>query len=189
MTIYYRVGFKPVLDSEMIRDIKNDPEFNINLCDRFGQSFLMNAIKYERVELVEYLLSNPNININNGCRRKYTALHILCIYTNNIHILKLLLGHRNIDINKRDYLKGTALHCACYNDRVEIVRELLLDARVNPLIRDEERNTARDIAIYNENPKIANMLKRTGYTSLLRIPNALLCRDISQMIIEEYMSA
>ena len=90
MTIYYWVGSKEVLDSEIIRDIKNDPEFNINWVD---YSLLMNAIKYEREELVEYLLSNPNININYGCLfYNHTALHMLCIRTNNIHILKLLLG-------------------------------------------------------------------------------------------------
>ena len=84
-------------------------------------------------------------------------------------------------------MKDTALHCACCNDRVEIIRELLLDARVNTLIREYVHDeTAEDIAIHNGNLKITNMLKRTGCTSLLRIPNALLCRDIIRMIIEEY---
>ena len=188
-----KIDDQTVLDSEIIQDIEcakcKDFDFDINYVEYGGWSSLMYAVKSERKELVEYILEDPDININLRCSLwgDGTTLHVLCSYTNKIHILKLFLGRRDLDVNIRNKWGWTGLHEACYNNYIEYVKELLLDARVDPSIRNRLGKTAIDYAIKRGHLGIANMLERTGYTPLLRISNEALCRDIVRMIIEEYV--
>jgi len=180
-----------ILDTEVIQEtesLKQDSGFDINSAWEYNNcSILINAVLQSRKELVEYLLKDPDININradpnNNC----TALYWACVYA-NVSILKLLLDHRNIDVNIQTSGGWTGLHNVSSNNKIKIVRELLLDARINTSLRDKWRNIAEDHARWRGYYGIANMLKRTGCTFLLRIPNASLCRDIVRMIICEYV--
>jgi len=80
----------------------------------------------------------------------------------------------------------TGLYGLCYLGHKECVIELLLDTRINTSIRDNEGRMVRDYALEREYPDIAKIIGILGRTSLLRIPNKVLCRDIVRMIIEEY---
>ena len=181
--IFDNIGRNSVCDSEIIQDIERIPGFDINL--GYGEidwSSLMWAVGLDRKELVRYLLSDSSINVNHRSNQGNTALH----FCEDISILKLLLCHRDIDVNIQDNNNGwIVLHRACYNNRIGFVRDLLLDARINIIIRTNRGETARDIA-REYCTDIANMLKMVQYTPLLRIPNDALCRDIVRMIIEEY---
>jgi len=186
--IYNKIRDKSIPDSEIIWDIEyakcNDPEFDINWC--IGNwTLLIHTIVKNRKELVKYLLMFPGINVNKY-RDGYTTLYYACCY-DSIYSLKLLLSHRDIDVNIQTKYGWTGLHCACRHYHIEIVKELLLDARINTLFRDRWERSARDLAIKEGCLEIANMLKIVQYTPLLRIPNEILIHDIIRMIIEEYM--
>jgi len=185
--IHDKIWDKTILDSEIIRDIEhvkcNYPKFDINCVDRYNW-LLMNAVDCGREELVRYLLlTYPDINVNHRSKQGNTVLH-LC---NQVSILKLLLDHKDIDINMQNNSKETELHWACWLKREACIRELLLDARVNVLIRDNKGYTARDYALERGYPDIAQIIRISGRTSLLRIPNRALLHDIVRMIIEEYV--
>ena len=168
---------------QFIERAKKERNFNINYYYYpTGFTLLTSAIDTERYELVEYLLTYPNIKVNNG----FITLCFLCEDINNIHILKLFLNRNDLKVNKQDYQGCTGLHNACDNNKKEWVLELLLDARVDIMIRNYDDLSARDIAICWEYHDIANMIKRIGHTSLLRIPNEALCKDIARIKIEEY---
>jgi len=177
-----------VLDSEIIQDVeykkRKNSYFDINNTIYYW-TLLMHAVDCEREELVEYLLEDFDVDVNYKDNDSYTALLLSC-YNDDVPILKLLLGHMDINVNIQNNYVWTVLHEACYNNYIEYVKELLLDARVDVLIRTDQGETAQDIAIREGRSGIANMIKKTGHTSLLRIPNASLCRDITRMIIEEY---
>jgi len=179
-----------VLDSEIILIIecakRKDPSFDINWVDGSDWTLLIHAVFLDREELAEYILEDPNIDVNYKDVNGFTAFYNAC-FDGNIPILKLLLSHQNLDVNIQSKHGRTGLHRACFNNNIEIGRELLLDARIDASIRDNQGKTARDIAIMRGYPGIANMIKRIGRTSLLRIPNKALCRDIARMIIEEYV--
>jgi len=208
---------KTVPDSKIIENLEyvkhNDPEFNINECyinllnDHYEAvyRYLTIAVDNGRKELVEYLLTYPNIDVNciymsdNSHDRiplYHTSMLYIIVHSRSISIpisiliLKLFLNRKDFDVNIQGYegcYKGcTGLHDASDYNKIEIVRELLLDARVDISICSKLYDTALNIAIKEGHHKIANMLKNTGYTFLLRIPNASLCRDIVRMIIEEY---
>jgi len=69
--IFDKIYNKKFLDSEIIQDIESakykDPEFDINLGDKYNWSSLIKAVIRSREELVKYLLSDPNINVNHSC--------------------------------------------------------------------------------------------------------------------------
>jgi len=186
---------KAVLDSEIIQEIESakhrDPGFNINQPDMYGLTLLLRAVQYDRKELVEYILADPDINVNYGDihYRLYpinTGLRMATYDWISISILKLFLCHKDIDVNKQKDNEWTVLHEACFKNNKKYVRELLLDARIDVLIYDCQGRTAQN-TVRRDGHGIANMLKRVLRTSLLRIPNASLCRDIIRMIIEEYI--
>jgi len=180
-----------VPDSEIILIIecakRKDPSFDINWVDYGGNcwTLLIHAVYWEREELVEYILTYPNINVNHKSYDDYTAFYYACLYC-IITSFKSFLCRRDININIQNQRGRTGLHCVCMYNYIEYVRELLLDARIDIMIHDVEGKTALDYAIEEGHLGIANILKRTEYTSLLRIPNNALLYDITRMIIEEY---
>ena len=190
MDIYEKICDESILDSEIIECAKKDSRFDINWTnggDYGNWTLLIWTVYHDRRELAEYLLADPDIDVNYKDNDGRTALYESCCL-NDIYILKLLLGHKGINVNIQNRYGLTGLHWAsCYNNYIEYVKEFLLDARVDVWIRDENGLSARDVAIQDGCRGIANILGRIGRTSLLRIPNALLCRDIVRKIIEEYM--
>jgi len=172
---------KTIIDSEIIQEMEI-PGFDINFIGDDNRSMLMVAIRMNRIELVRYLLSYPNIIVNYKSRYNYTALYCC----DNVSILKLLLSRRDIDVNIQTKSGETALHNGCGWGHEACVKELILDARVNTSIRDIYGRTARDLALRYGSFGIAKIIRNSEHTSLLRIPNNLLCRDIVRMIIEEY---
>ena len=171
-----KIWNKEILDSEIIQDVesaKKIPGFDINLGNKEDNwSLLMYAVYYCRKELVEYLLlSFPCININHRSVYDSTALHSC----DNVYILRLLLV-KDIDVNIQNDWEETGLHKRCYWGHKACVKELLLDARADVLIRDDDGKTARDIALVNRYSEIAKIINNSGYISLLRIPNYLLCK-------------
>ena len=133
-------------------------------------------------------VKNNGFRFNINCRDSlgYTLLADAIVWRRK-ELVEYLLSDPRINVNTQDMSGWTGLHDACSNNNIEIVRKLLLDARVDTSIRNEYGDTVRDIAIWEGYLGIANMLKRIGHTSLLRIPNASLCKDITRMIIEEYV--
>jgi len=178
-----------ISDSEIIQETesakeKEIPGFNINLgSGTSGWSSLMLAVDYDRKDLVRYLLSYPNINVNHRSIYNSTALH----YCDQVSVLKLLLGYRDIDVNIQNDRGQTGLHRVCRWGREACVKEYLLDTRGDALIRNKDGDTGRDIALRNGYPRIAKIIGNSRRTSLLRIPDNALLYDIVRMIIEEYI--
>jgi len=180
---------RAIIDSEIIQETeslkRNDPKFDINLgCGYHNWSLLLCAVFNDRKELVEYLLTDPLINVNHRyCLDDYTALHVC----KDVSIIKLFLDRKDLDVNIQNKWGNTGLYWACCWGRKACVRELLLDARINVLIRNDYGKTARDIALEWKYSRIAKILGNSLYTSLLRIPNRALVHDIVRTIIEEYV--
>jgi len=182
--MFYNITWSDI-DSKIIQDIehaKETPGFDINLGYKDNWSLLITAVYYCRKELVRYILSFPNIDVNHRSYYGNTALHCC----DNVSILKLLLDHKDLDVNIQNEGGETGLHHACYMGRKTCVKEYLLDARADILIRDENGVMVRDYALIYGYLGIANILKRVQHTSLLRIPNRALLHDIVRMIIDEY---
>jgi len=189
MKLWIRTHDIKISDQEIIESIKNDSEFDINSALYYNNcSILMNAVIWNRTKLVEYLLKDPNINVNHKNTYNETALHL-----SNGYFLKLLLSRKDIDVNIQNWNGWTILHIVCEQRDVECVKELLLDARINIHICDKKRKTALNYVlcwrnISNRYVSIAKIIRKSRYTPLLRIQNSLLLYDIVRMIIDEYLT-
>jgi len=178
-----KILFSSNSDLEIINTIKKY-EFNINEESDFGSwTILISACESGRKELVKFLLTYKDININHKNRYGDTALQVCW----NKECLQELLRHKNIDVRTQNKYNRTALFSSRTISHVESVIELLLDARIDPFICDNWNNTAQDIALYWGRYRSAKIIGNIQYTSLLRIPNGSLIYDIVRTIIREYL--
>jgi len=175
--IMYKIQENPIEDGEIIRDIesiKNDPGFDIKV---YEVTLMRDAVCENRNKLVEYLLADPNINVNGKCRNGLTAIfHCL-----NVSILKLLLDHRNIDVNIQYNNGYTVLHSWCYysnSEQIKMIKELLIDGRIDLSIKDNCGKTALDYAIKHKYYDIAKMI------IIMSPTNIVLSKDLARRLCE-----
>ena len=189
--IYHNIWNKAILDSEIIQEMESakhrDPGFDINYVDYYMHwSLLMYAVFWKRIELIRYLLSDPDINVNHETSWGNTILHLLCNRGNMNSLLTLLLSRKDINVNIRNKYGYTGLHWAHYLGHEECVKELLFDARVDIFAHNYCEKSIYAMIMDQHHDRIDNMLRMVQYTSLIRIPNKALQHDIVRMIIEEY---
>ena len=118
-------------------------KFDINYIsnDNNGLSLMHNAVLYNRLDMLRYFVSLPNMNID----RKDVFGHTPLFYAASIgkeSIVNLLLQYCDrININSQDNDGFTPLHAACAKNHVDIVR-LLVDAGCDTTIQNNDKSNA-----------------------------------------------
>jgi len=87
---------------------------------------LWEACKDGRIEEVQKLLQNSQINTNRRGPFSQTPFYIAC-KNGHIEIVKLLLNDNRVDINKYNNTYWTPFYVACFQGHIEIVKLLLND--------------------------------------------------------------
>ena len=128
--------------------------------------------------IVVFMNLDPNIDVNYRCNGWSAIFHC-----STVSILKLLLSHKNIDVNVQDKTGCTVLHILCYDTcraysnktilhylccytchvyakKIKIIKELLLDGRINLSIEDIYGKTALEYAIHFKNDYIAKIIRK-----------------------------
>ena len=77
-----------------------------------------------RNEIVEHLLTFPQIQVNQGDFTGITPLHLAC-GNGRKEIVKMLIKDKRVDVNQSCILKRAPLYIACLHGREEIVKILL----------------------------------------------------------------
>ena len=96
-----------------------------------GGTALQRAVEYNQVEVVRYLLSLRDIDVNeNNNTSQWTAL-VGAAIRGHTEIVRLLLEHPDVDVNARARFGQTALIYASTNNHREVVKLLVEDERVN----------------------------------------------------------
>ena len=117
------------------------------------------ALYYRRFEVVEYLLSLPQLNLNILHISKRNPLMMGIWKEAPNHILKILL-QKTRNINAQDVNQWTALMFAAYSNNEVIVRDILNRYGVQRNKKNKDNRTAFDIAINKKHKSIAALLKR-----------------------------
>tara|TARA_Y100000780_G_C13694293_1_gene420788 strand:- start:4293 stop:6491 length:2199 start_codon:yes stop_codon:yes gene_type:complete len=134
---------------------------NLNSNSKSKNTYLMFAIKYNRINIINRLLEyNPDINIQNEYGE--TAL-IFAIKNNNLDIVKKILKC-NPDVNIQDNNKFTALAIACYYNttKIEIIKVLLKCKDININLTTVTNYPALKYAIKNKNINVVRLLVKNN---------------------------
>lgn len=118
--------------------LKRDADPNAE--DKESMTPIHYAVKFEREEIVKFLLeTNSQIDINKINKMGMTPLHF-AVFTGNINIVKLLLEYNAIT-STTNYEGKTTLHSAVEMGNLEIVK-MLLEKGVDHTIKDHTGRTA-----------------------------------------------
>ena len=127
---------------------------NLEQKDKNGRTLLVNAVCYERKNVVKYLLSK-NVDVNVHVDRGFTALH-LAAETGNFDIAELLLKN-GAEVDSMDMFGATPLMRCKHSAPLSIFR-LLASYGADPQIKNFHGICALDI--FGAYPQIIEIFKR-----------------------------
>lgn len=154
--------FDKVLEGN-IPEIKKylDKGLDVNVKDKKNKATILHyACMLENVNLVIFLLTKTNIDINAKDKNNRTALHY-AVSKANIAIIINLLAQNNLDINAQEDIEGaTALHIATNHNYVDIIALLLKYPGINRNLKNKDKNSPLEIAYLLQNKNLISMLKQ-----------------------------
>ncbi|KAJ5078278.1 molting protein mlt-4 [Anaeramoeba ignava] len=161
---------------ELIIEGKIDKEYPA----KNGETPLMMASQSESDEIVELLLTYPEVNINRTSDNGRTALHFASS-SNRLKSLKMLVDSGG-DINIQSLNGETCLHLSAFNGQVDTTK-FLLEKGANPFLKSFDQHTPLDLAIINRHQKLIHFLRLNGCPTKLNKSNlATECLDLLQSI-------
>lgn len=107
---------------------------NVNIQNKYGQTSLMRACSCGDYEIVNLLLSQPNINVN--CRDENKNCAFSYIIHNFNYVVEELLLHPDIDVNSQDKSGYTILIEASKGGHIETIEKLLSISKINVNIQN-----------------------------------------------------
>ena len=85
--------------------------FDVNTpLNEFGNTILTEACADNKKEIVEFLLSQPEIDVNRPTKNGRSPLYIACYY-GNVECVRLLLQRRDLDVNYNNYMTPLMIIC------------------------------------------------------------------------------
>ena len=144
---------------ETVRDIANSKEVDINDTD---DTPLMCAMGWNQREVVRFLLTQPELQLDKRDSIGWTALHLGCQYSTDIAVLRLFCQDRRctpsvVNIKNNDGM--TPLMVAVYYGSREIVKEM---EKVEGIDFDTKDRYGRTLI------EVARMRNRTAVLEYLR---------------------
>ncbi len=133
-------------------------ETNVNqFVNEFGQNLLHEAVAYDSLEILKYLLS-CNIEINKQDNEGKTPLHY-SVDHNNYDFTKLLLTTKGIEKNIKDQFGNNAMWTAVFNsdggyDIVKLLKEYGFDSNS----KNNHDRSPLDLAKQIEDEKLQKIL-------------------------------
>lgn len=149
-----------------------DLDYLFSMEDVAGDTFLIRAIRMQRLEFIELLAQTPCIvrALFTGNRDGDYPIHIAIKY--DMEILKTLIYHtlpyHHDLLNLQDANGYTPLHLTIKFHCVEAT-ELLLSAGADPTIKTKERETLFIVAMRENNLKAAQLLLNFSKINLLNV--------------------
>ncbi|TKR60854.1 hypothetical protein L596_028039 [Steinernema carpocapsae] len=166
-------GPSPPKKSKRKVAIKDIVTAQLNAKERRGYSPLHLAASHERLDVVKFLLDQPEIVVETQCgagNGKLTPLMIAC-RRGNLEIANLLIDQGHAFIDKRDKLTRTALTHAAMNGHTHVVAMLLRRGSVIGDSTDSSGNSAVHYACAYGWMDILQLLAKVDPESLTA-PNA-----------------
>lgn len=132
---------------------------NVNLfVNKYGQNLLHEAIAYDSLKILEYLLY-CNIDVNKLDKEGKTPLHYSTA-SNSYDFTKLLLDSKEIEKGIKDRYGNNPMWVAVfYSDGYYDVVKLLKEHGIDPLSKNNNNISALDFAMQIEDEELHQILK------------------------------
>ncbi|KAK7473302.1 hypothetical protein BaRGS_00035434 [Batillaria attramentaria] len=134
---------------------------DMNAKDQFGDTPLHMAIERKKDAAMEALVSLPEVDLDIGDKRDFSAMQLTC-YHNNPHALECILARDKSGTGRRRKGHSTALHIAATNDNVECVRLLIFNGEADINVRDNSQMTALHLACHRAKLQTVEALLELG---------------------------
>jgi len=112
-------------DFSIVKGLAVDPTLDVNWKEpRSGWTPFHGACSRGRVEVVMFLLANPEVDVNMPNENEATPFLVAC-FNGHKEVVSLFLANIRIDINKRNVNEATPFYIACQKGHKEVVSLLL----------------------------------------------------------------
>ena len=113
---------------------------NVNLPNENNKTPLHIAAEGGFLDVLNLLLSQPDIDVNASDLCSQTPLHLAAVFGRTFSV-RLLLSHPKINVNCRDKWGKTPLHWAASRGHADVIVELLRMDGINVNVRDKRGDT------------------------------------------------
>lgn len=140
-------------------------QLDLNTLDNKGRTPFYKAVMKNNMQAVQDLCSIKGIEINAPDNNGMSPLHV-AVQNGNLNLISTILNNTEIDINAQDNNKLTPLHIAVsqtFNDqnivtRYRVVSKLLKRKGIDLSLRNQEGQTAAELARQNQLMDIASLI-------------------------------
>ena len=146
------------LDNDVDLEQTNN-DVDLEQTNNDGDSPLHFAVKFNKPDIVKWLLDQEEVDINEQNNDNQTPLH-MAIKAGYNNIATLLIQHEDIDLNLGDDNSNNAVHYAIKFDKYDVFLELL-EAGASVHSKNNDGNTALHFAVF-QNAKYKNALIEKG---------------------------
>ena len=168
-------------DIQTVREIVTSKMVDINKMRYNGFTPLIHAVIHNHTEIVRYLLTLSELQLDTRDRHGMTALHRACYRYNNIAVLRLLCKDRRCTpsvVNIKDGLGWTALMVAVFDGSLEILKEL---EKIKGIDFDTKTNSGRTPI------KSAKAMNKTAVLEYLRERKKNTLRGMAASIVAKHL--
>ena len=139
-------------DLEKIRFFHIVKKANFNQYNKVGDSPLLLATRYQKLEILKYILKKiPGVIRADKSFLGDTAL-MIATFNNDLETVRYLVEEENFDVNCRDNKGYTPFIAACANNYMDLVIYLRFVAKADTSIRGyDKQSAAHRAAFYGHN--------------------------------------
>ena len=120
----------------------------INKTDKNGETFLSYALKRKNIDVCEFLLTSPVLDLTFQDDDGNSYLHLAAENKNDT--ISLLLIKKGIDINGKNFTGNTPLHIAFMNDDTKL-KNILIENGADISIKNNNNETPDEVMINADN--------------------------------------